>query len=483
MSSQFQNGYALLIAVNESASPAAALRDIDKDVLALQGVLSHPERCGYPADNIKLVMGKEATREGILTGLEWLQNKLAADKSGNTTAVIYYTGHGHLEGDRYFFVPYDIRYNGEKISLLSLIPAQDIAQTVSDLAPKRLLVMMDCCHAGGMDLKDLDGFASAAIPPSVIFGTESSTAPQDGGKGLEALGQGAGRAILSSSLPEEKSWVRNDRKMSIFTYHLIEALTGHAQPKDGSSEVIVSDVMSYVWRHVPISAKEEHNAPQHPDYRVNGNFPVALLLGGKGLAKGEPAPDPIKDQPVLVARETARTGGVNISDNARVDVGGDLIGGSKYTYGDSIDLRGATGAILKPQGPVTQTFGNQTNTGGGAYIGGNVDNRGGQFAGRDMSGSTMTTRASKEEFNALLQEIRNLLSKANLDADEKQAIEQDLVSIQEQSEKTEPKLSLIKRGLNNINDIVTSAAGIGAAAVTLTPLIQRGLEMAGQLFK
>jgi hypothetical protein len=28
--------------------------------------------------------------------------------------------------------------------------------------------------------------------------------------------------------------------------------------------------------------------------QVSGNFPIALLLGGKGLSKGQPAPDPLE---------------------------------------------------------------------------------------------------------------------------------------------------------------------------------------------
>ena len=75
-----------------------------------------------------------------------------------------------------------------------------------------------------------------------------------GARPVAALMQGQGRAVLSSSTAEESSYVRSDRRMSIFTYHLIEALTGHARPPDGATEVLVSDVMGYVSRRVPQSA-------------------------------------------------------------------------------------------------------------------------------------------------------------------------------------------------------------------------------------
>jgi hypothetical protein len=57
--------------------------------------------------------------------------------------------------------------------------------------------------------------------------------------------------------------------------------------------------MSYVYRKVPQSAMAEWKAEQQPDYQLSGNFPVALLLGGKGLAKGMTAPDPLSHRATL----------------------------------------------------------------------------------------------------------------------------------------------------------------------------------------
>jgi hypothetical protein len=71
--------------------------------------------------------------------------------------------------------------------------------------------------------------------------------------------------------------------MSIFTHHLVEALAGQATAALGAREVLVSDIMSHVYRTVPASARAQHGTEQVPDYVVTGNFPVALLLGGKGL--------------------------------------------------------------------------------------------------------------------------------------------------------------------------------------------------------
>ena len=167
---------------------------------------------------------------------------------------------------------------------------KEFADDIAALNPKRLLVNVDCCHAAGMDVKEFDqalaAFRISAIPPTLFMQGEKSVSTETDGKGLESLQRGAGRAVLSSCQASEKSYLRKDRNMSIFTYHVIEALTGHAQPQAGAAEVLVSDVMSYVWRCVPDSAQKDWQKNQNPQFEISGNFPVALLLGGKGLTKG-----------------------------------------------------------------------------------------------------------------------------------------------------------------------------------------------------
>jgi len=347
---QFTNGYALLIAVNDNLIPNYALPTVARDAAALRKVLTHPERCAYPDDNVRLVSGSDASGAGIRAGLSWLKERIAADRSGNATAVLYYSGHGVVNNDdkRYYFLPYDARTP----ILDSLLSAADVADEIEMVRPRRLLVILDCCHAGGMgikgdDLFDSQGLTKAAAPPVA--------------RSVVALTQGQGRAVLSSSTAAESSYVRSDRKMSIFTYHLVEALTGYAQ-QDGDPHVLVSDLMSYVSRKVPQSAREEYNVSQTPVYEFSGeNFPVALALGGEGAGKGQPLPDPLTAVP---AGMTVNTGGGayvggNVTAGGNVNlgsttIGGDQVKGSKYVM--SGDFRGAALNIESQLSNVTQTI-------------------------------------------------------------------------------------------------------------------------------
>jgi hypothetical protein len=275
---QFTHGYALLIAVNENLIPNYALPAVAQDAAALQSVLINPERCAYLPENVRFIRGPEASRRGIYQGIEWLKEKLARDKSDNATAILYYTGHGayNRENKRYYLLPYDVR----QPLLDSMLKAEDMADEIEKVQPRRMLVILDCCHAGGMGIKGEDLLAESNL-------LKSAAPPK--ARSVVALMQGQGRAVLSSSSATESSYIRGDRSMSIFTYHLIEALSGSGQPED-TTEVLVSDVMGYVSRAVPQSAWREYEVSQTPVYQLSGeNFPVALRLGDRQNGKASPS--------------------------------------------------------------------------------------------------------------------------------------------------------------------------------------------------
>lgn len=279
----FEQGYALVIGVNASARASLALPTVEKDVRALEAVLKHPQRCGYAAEHVQVLTGTEATRSNILTGLRWLGDSLATAKTANTTALVYFSGHGHRATDgKAYLLPYDV----EVPLRLGALAAEDFAERIGALQARRLLVILDCCYAGAMGVKDAD---DVGLRPSAVTKAD----------GFAPLDDGAARAVLSSSTGDQRSYIRSDGAMSVFTYHLIEALTGHAENADEAT-VTVTRVIDHVSRRVPASVLAQHGAVQEPTFDFKGtSFPIALVLGGEGVAKGATSPDPA--QPLAYA--------------------------------------------------------------------------------------------------------------------------------------------------------------------------------------
>lgn len=269
------HGYALIIGVDENQIRRLAVPTVAKDVQAMYDVLTHPQRCAYRPENVKLLKGQEATRANIFAAIHWLQDKVKED--GNATAIIYFSGQAMVDKNagRYYLVPYDI---GELSRLRAYaIKAEAFATEINRVKARQMLTIMDCCHAEGMT----DEIDFTSLSPDL----------------LESQGSLAqGWAILNSSAREQSSYVRTDQQMSLFTYHVIEALTGHASPP-GATAVYVADMMDWVSKQVAKSAQEQHRV-QTPVMRMSSNFPVAMLMGESMLTQPEQKlPDPLEPLP------------------------------------------------------------------------------------------------------------------------------------------------------------------------------------------
>lgn len=341
---QFERGFALLIGVNENRVPGWSLPVVSNDIAAVAQVLADPDGCAYPPDHIKVISGGDTTRQGILDGLDWLHDQLQADTSGSATAIILYSGHSWqdetVQPPAYYLIPYDVRQENLRSRALRV---EDFAGAIQALPPCRLLVLLDCCHAGGINTQDTPAaevFPDTAFPPALLMGGARAIGAGDGERGWESLPQGQGRAVLCSSQGEQLSFNRRDGKLDIFTGHLVEALSGNAQPRAGAREVFVMDVLKHVWRSVPQSAQSVWGKIQQPDYQASGNFPVALLRGGKEFAAGTPAQD-ASIPAVQSVSYAANTGGGDLAGRDKI-VHGDQIAGDKVA-GDSIKVGNISG--------------------------------------------------------------------------------------------------------------------------------------------
>lgn len=298
--------YAFLIGVGSTAWQNWSLPVTVRDVEVVHGILTDEGLCGFvnDANRMCILKNSDATRQGILIGLNRLAQHTSNDP--NATVVIYYSGHGFADKatGRYFLLPHDAKPFNISGSAIS---GEEFTAALLQIPARRVLVFLDTCHAAGMTTaKDQpiieipDQFIQAAMPKGLV----------------DDLKQGAGRAVFSSSTGEQKSWVRPDGSLSIYTYHLIEAFQG-AGSQPGDTVVRLSNLVNHLSKAVPKSAREMCDAEQTPFYDWSTeDFPVALLRGGKGLPSGGWA---------AVEREAAEriasmqiTGDANVIGNSNV---------------------------------------------------------------------------------------------------------------------------------------------------------------------
>jgi hypothetical protein len=263
----FPHGYALLIGVGAHTNPAHALPTTVHDARALATLLSDPLRCAYPPDQIRLLHDESATRQGILDGLAWL--KMCAEQDPAATIVVYYSGHGYAlpQQHAYWLITYDA------MDTASALTAADFTAALRAIPAERLLVLLDCCRAEGMATSKHPGEQPLPITPTQPDAALVST-----------LTQGNGRAVCTSSRGTQLSYIRAEQDLSIFTYHLLEALRGAAN-QAGQTVVRLSHVMQYLGDMVPKSAGAV-GRDQTPffDFKTE-DFAIAAIAGGTALAE------------------------------------------------------------------------------------------------------------------------------------------------------------------------------------------------------
>jgi hypothetical protein len=258
----FQQGYALIIGVANYPNVRPLPSSVLDDARAVSAMLQRPDRAGYPQDNVRLLLDKDATKLNIMSGLGWLASSVGAD----STAVVFFSGHGGKFEDATnkgnYLIPYDTRLNAVKQTAIS---SDELTAALRAIPSSRVVVMLDACHSGGTgDPKDLD-------PNNAVFkgGLEEAAYDQ--------LKQGSGRVVIASSRSSEVSWVLPGAKNSLFTQCVLEAMDGQAK-QSGDGMLRIFDLVNYLFEQVPARKPE-----QHPIFKVSdldANFAVSLFLGG-----------------------------------------------------------------------------------------------------------------------------------------------------------------------------------------------------------
>ena len=134
-----------------------------------------------------------------------------------------------------------------------------------------MLVIFDCCHAGGIGQPKGAGASTLKTLPESYY---------------DLLKGGRGRVIVASSRSDELSWVLAGASNSLFTEHLLAGLCGAAPVPGGVIRIF--DLFHYLQPKV-VAAQPL----QHPIFKaeLEENFPIAIHLGGKAPTPLAPAPE------------------------------------------------------------------------------------------------------------------------------------------------------------------------------------------------
>lgn len=377
----FSQGHALLVGVGTYRDqpnlnvPVCAL-----DAEAVAEVLRDPNLCGYPANQVGLLRNATARRDDILIGLETLADRAA----GSDTLFLFFCGHGAYgdDGD-YYLTTHDTRVRDGRVVSGTGVREAELLERLRRVRAKRVLLVINACHSGG--ISPTLGADDAALTDTPL---PSKTA-------AALLATGEGRIIITACREGQLSWIGKG-KLSLFAQALVDGLQGRGT---SSSRGFLNafDLYTHLYFRVKDSVEREYRQDQEPELTVLkgvGPFAVALYRGATslgGFADAGPPPEGTAAREIdpAYARAMLNQFQLHIGDTHQAN----LTGNGALAQGPGAQAVGAGGVLVGGTNTGPINTGTQVDTGGGAYVSGPVEVRGGDFVGRDKTvhGDRITT--------------------------------------------------------------------------------------------
>jgi hypothetical protein len=346
----FDKGHALVIGVgSHKFHPENDVPITVRDAKAVRDILVDPETCGYPEGQTEFLYENLATTQDIVSALEGLAKRV----TGSDTVFIYFAGHGAFgTDDNYYLATHDVRFVNTggpelKIEAGTGLSQVKLVELLKAIKAEKVLMIFNACHSGSLQ------------PGSLGLDQEKQAAGQSLPDVTAAalLGTGEGRIVISACKPNQLSNFLKTGDLTFFTKALADGLTGKSVPSKGF--ISAFNLYTYVYDDVTETIKP-FGVAQDPMITVLqgvGPFPVARAsssaVGSLGLAAAEEK---------LPEGAAVRTVTPQESQHWMAKIESQTIVKGDYVEGDKI--------------------GQQVNTGGGAFFGGNVT-AGGNVVGGD----------------------------------------------------------------------------------------------------
>lgn len=255
------------VGINRYRDEAMNLKYASSDANAMAELFRRRGRRQYGEVVVAKVLDEQATKDGILKGLE----KVAQEAQPEDTLVVFLCGHGKMVGQRYYFIPHefqrqqsgieeDIRQQG--------LPADVLGDVLSKVPAGRRLLIFDTCASGGalgISRQGQDPFAfRGAIEKlgqrQAVFTIAASAAGQEAQE-IEQLGHGVLAYALLAGL------------RAVPPGGPLEGLAIQPNSPDGTVDVL--EWFSFASGHVPRLTKRYLHREQHVQTSGQGtSFPI-----------------------------------------------------------------------------------------------------------------------------------------------------------------------------------------------------------------
>ena len=256
--------YIIAVGVNEYANTqynlkyaAADARDFAEEMQRRQSLVG-----GFERIEVVQLLDRDATKANILAAIQRLAGESGPPtlKAGpldalkraepEDTVVIYFAGHGTAQSQRFYLIPHDLGYTGERTKLTEQGLSTMLAHSISDveleaavegLDAGHLMLIIDACNSG-----------------QALEAEEKRRGPMNS-KGLAQLAYEKGMYILTAAQSFQAALEAAQLGHGYLTYALVEeglkTPAADTQPKDGV--VIAREWLNFATVRVPQMQEEK----------------------------------------------------------------------------------------------------------------------------------------------------------------------------------------------------------------------------------
>jgi len=121
-----------------------------QDARKVADLLVDPTHCGYRLENVLTLLDGDASQAAIRHGL----SSLEARSDPDSTVLIYFSGRGgRIESGPHrgeYLLPVDTIYPQDEELARTAISGDEFTAALKRIQARKVVVVFDCCHAGGV---------------------------------------------------------------------------------------------------------------------------------------------------------------------------------------------------------------------------------------------------------------------------------------------------------------------------------------------
>jgi uncharacterized caspase-like protein len=258
--------WAVVIGVGDYENKSVPkLRFAESDADAMYRLLT--TRGGYERGNV-LLLTDRAPEKPTLQNIRLALGDFLPRKTGrNDMVLIYYAGYGapdvdttrkESDGLAKYLIPRNVQPESLRKTAFAL---DEIPGMLARVPAERVVLLLDASYSGPAGGRTLAGAQAQSRTLSEQF--------------LERIAAGRGRLVFTASGPNEVALESADLGHGIFTYYVLEGLSGKAD-RNGDGVVTVSELYPYVEEQVERRARAA-GGRQRPLMKgdVEGTLPLS----------------------------------------------------------------------------------------------------------------------------------------------------------------------------------------------------------------